>query len=848
MSGRRWLALIVGVVLIGTGVTLYWRLPELVRQVAVARIQAYTERPVSIDRVDLGVLAGRITIRGFRLAERDGHTPFADFRQLEVRVRLPSLLLGHLWIRELVLTDSTVRVVHLAANEFNFSDLIRTSGTVGRRLDVTVDRFLLTGGTVSLEDRALPEPRTWTSEHIAIEARDVSTRSDGGHAVGTSVTAGAPVSVEVQNLRLYPIHMQATATVDGLDLTLAQVYLPPDAPVVLDRGRATTSVTVRLDARDGIRADARGHFEDVAIVRKDGGEHLAVVPKLTTQVSGFAYREGGLRLDRLLAEGTMSVRDPTGKQTAGLRLSRVRASVADLTWPATTAGQLDVLTSIPGGGTLAVAGTLRPPPDPTELSLRVAGVDLTTWAEFLPLKARVTGLAEADLRMNEPLAVGVPARVQGSIAVNRLGVADARQKLLEARRVEARGLTLHWPAGLAVERVLVSGPRGIVDRDRNGDFPLANLIERPASPPSATTVSANDSVRPAATSPLDIEIGEIVVRNGAVAWRDGTLSPAARLEVSGIEARVTGIGWPLRGPADLRVALRPPGGGQLRLTGRVGLDPLAADLRLVAKNAALAPYQVYVPTAADISGVADLDLAVVVPSLAERRATVRGTAALSRVDVRDRQRTVMRVERATATGVEVDWPRSIDVGRLVLAQPWVVVERDDQGALPLRALLTPRANGRAEPAAESEENGGDPFAVTVARLTIDRGGLRVVDRAVSPAFAVDFQPFTLRSEGLSTVSAKPARVDLTGALGPGAEVRLRGSVGTIGGPLRLDVNGELRGFGLPRTNPYLLQQVGWKDDRGTAHGDAAVSHRRRWARGQDRRPSEPAPARPRGPR
>jgi uncharacterized protein involved in outer membrane biogenesis len=814
MTTRRWLALILGLVLVGGAVTLYW-LPQLVRHVAIARIQALTHRPVGIEAVELNVLTGRFTVRGFRLAEPDGKAPFADFERLDVRLHLPSLLLGHLWIREMVLSDSTVRVVRLPTSEFNFSDLIRGSGSTGRALDVTVDRFALVRGTVTLEDQALSERRTWTSEHITIEAHNLSTRRADGSAVGKSVTAGAPVSVEVKNLRLYPMHLQATVTVEGLDLTPVQVYFPPDASIRLDRGRASTSVTVALDARDGIRADATARFEDVALVRPDGGEPLALVPELRTQLSGFGLRDGDLQLKQLAVEGTMSVRDPTAKPGARLRPSSIRASVADLTWPARTPGRLDLLTSIPGGGTLAVVGTLRPPPAATELNLRLANLNLAPWAQLLPMAARVTGLAEANLRMNEPLAAGIPARVQGTIAVNRLGVADARQELLGAQRVEASGLELHWPTRLVVKRVLVSGPRGIVERDRAGGFPLKDLASRPPSSPA--TSQGIGAARAAAAPPLGVEIGEVIVRDGAVAWRDETVSPAARLDVSSIDAGVKGVGWPLHGPLDVRVSLRPPGGGRLQVTGRVGLEPPTADLRLAAKNAELAPYQPYLPLAARVRGAADFDVAVAVPSLAERRATARGNAALLRVDVRDGERTVMKVERASATGLEVDWPQRIAINHLALARPWVVVERDEKGALPLRALLTPRSGAPDAPAsasAASTENGAEAVAVTVARLAVDDGGMRVVDRAVSPSFAVDLDTGRLRMEGLSTASGPPARIDLTARVAGAAELVLRGTIGAFGGPLRVDVNGELREFAVPRANPYLLRQVGWKTREG----------------------------------
>ena len=744
---RRWLALFTAV-LVGIAAGWYW-LPELVRRVAISQIQGATRRTATIEQVEVNPFTGRLRVRGFRLTEPDGTTPFAEFRDLEARVRLTSLLAGHLWIRELALRDSTVRVVRLAADRFNISDLIDGTQPSGKRLDVTVERFDLTGGTVTLDDRVAREPQTWASEQITIAARNVSTRRNDGSAVATSVTAGAPARLEVRNLRLHPIHAEATLRADGLDLTLARV------------------------------------------------------PAFTADVRGFVVRDGALRLDRLTAEGTMSVREPTGKRGGPLRLDTVKASIADLTWPATTPGRLDVRTSIPGGGTLTLGGLVQPPPARSDLRLRVTGFDLAPWAWLLAINGDVSGVAEADLRVNEPIQPGLPTRVQGSIAVNRPVLGDGRRHVAGARRVEASGLELHGPARLVVKTVTVTSPRGVVERDRAGTFSATTLVARP---------SAGVSAPPRETAtPLEVEVGRLVVRDGAVAWRDHSVSPPARLEVSAVDATITGLGWPLRGPADVRVSLRPPGGGQLRATGRVALQqPLHGTARVVASNADLAPYQPYVPTPARIAGTVDMDLAVDVPSLPESRAAARGTVVLSRLDVQDRQRTLLRAERVAATGVDVDWPGRITVARVDLAQPWGVLERDDKGAFPLRELLMPSpAPSNGQPTVDGDA--ATPLAVTVSEVRVDRGGLRIVDRAVSPAFAVDFQPVTMRVNGLTTApDSKPARVEMSGQLGPGAVLALRGTVGALGGPLRLDVNGELREFALPRTNPYVLQHTGWK--------------------------------------
>src|SRR5262249_6241384 len=204
-------------------------------------------------------------------------------------------------------------------------------------------------------------------------------------------------------------------------------------------------------------------------------------------------------------------------------------------------------------------------------------------------------------------------------------------------------------------------------------------------PGAASTSPSTSGAGEATARPPRIEIGEIAVRNGVLSWRDETVEPRATLGGLQIDAPVTGAGLPRR-PPRLRLAARPPGGWELARAGRVGLDRLTADIRLHARDTELAHYQAYVPTRAQFSGRADLDLAVVAPAVSEPRATVRGDAALSRVDVRDGQRTVIRIDRAAATGLDVDWPRSIRMRELALRQPWVLLERNQSGALPLRPL------------------------------------------------------------------------------------------------------------------------------------------------------------------
>jgi Domain of Unknown Function (DUF748) len=227
-------------VILAAGLTFYHAFPALVRNLLIAQVEAMTGRPVSVEAVALNPFTGRLVVRGFRLREPDGQTLFTDFDLLDVRIRPLSLLRGHLWIREATLQGSTVRIIRFAEG-FNISDLIRPAGGTGRTFDVTVDRLVVTKGTVALEDRALTEPRTWYSENIEVDAHNLSTRPGDGRAVARSLTVGAPVLLEMWHVRLYPIHLEAAVTTSALDLSLARLYFPRDAAVVLERGRASST-------------------------------------------------------------------------------------------------------------------------------------------------------------------------------------------------------------------------------------------------------------------------------------------------------------------------------------------------------------------------------------------------------------------------------------------------------------------------------------------------------------------------------------------------------------------------------------------------------------------------------
>jgi Domain of Unknown Function (DUF748) len=592
-SRRLWLwvplglgAALVAVVLVA--VVALVAFPDLVRVAVVARLHASTGRPVAIDVLKVDPWTGRITLRGLKITDTDGAT-LASLDRLDAQVRRRALLRGHISLRHLAIDGSSARVVRYSDGEFNISDLMpkKPGGGGGPALDVTVDEFTLTHGTVVLEDRSLSPWRTWRSEDLAFHARNLSTRRDDGTAEASSTINGSPVSVHVEQLRLKPVHLRAVVRAQNVDVAVARVYLPPDTPVTLDRGRMDLTVTVVNDAREGLHLDADASLADVVALRRFQRDPFIRAPALSVAVRDLTYSPRGFALGRVELDGRASVLHADVDPPARFDLDRVRLRAEAVTWPVQAPARVSMSSTVPGGGELRADGTVRMKPAVAELDVRLSGLSVEPWARYVSGSARATGTGEARLAVRANLEGGVTATATGVAAVNRLSVTDGGRRLLAVDRAEVSGIDAGWPARVTIGRVALRHPALSLARDADGVIALPTR-DRPA----ARAPGEEDAVQPSPSAAMPpITVRELVVSDGAVDWRDAAVKPAARLEVRAIQLGVQDVVWPLRGPTPLQLRVRTPGGGTLAVNGSVTAEPLGADVRVRADGVDLAPYR-----------------------------------------------------------------------------------------------------------------------------------------------------------------------------------------------------------------------------------------------------------------
>jgi hypothetical protein len=794
-------------------------LPDIVRRAAIWRLEALTERRVAIDRVDVNAFTGEIAVHGLSIADRDEPGELARVDLIKATLHRRSLLQLHVWVKDLLVERSSVRIVRLGGNRFNISDLLDRPAPPPSGIGVTIDRLRVTDGTVVLEDRTLRPPRTWRSERIAIEARDLSTSRGGGTGDGSTVVAGAPVHVHVEDLRLVPIHVRAHVTVGNVDLGLLRLYLPGDAVVLPESGVLTAGVTIVHDAREGTAISAGARIHRLALEHRGQAVPLATSPETLVTLNDLHLVDGGFALGRAEIEGDLNVTEGIVGPPVTYDFKGARLVAETLRWPGTQPGRMTFTSGLPGQGRLHVSGTLQPQPLRADLQVKATGVDLAPANRYAAMAGQIRGSGDADARVIATWDRGLRLGATGTLGASRVAVTDSRAPaappVLTAERIEATGLDYEWPARLRLASLRVRRPSGIVERDAAGAVALGALFERPSRLGEANTSAPASDTR----GVPEISVGELRVENGAVTLVDHTVTPAARVQITNVAMAVHDAAWPVRAPTRAEVSASLPGGGAVTVSGTADVDGQRARTKVTLKNVDLAQAQPFLPFRGRVSGRADADLDVR-GGLDPLRLRVRGDVVVNEGAVEDLGQPLLAVERIGLTGVDFRWPRQLAVEQLSVRRPWAKIARNERGDLTLReAFLARRGLGVDVTTGEGEAATPPPKPeLLIKRALVEEAASSVIDDSVEPAARFEIRGTRVTAQNIAYPVKLPARVTIDTPMPGGGRLEGRGTFRVD--PGRLNLRATLSGVALGPAQPYLPVSA---RVTGTVDGDARVA-------------------------
>ena len=768
----RWLLVVVVVVLIlGTAVIV--ALPTFVRQLAIWQLQAQTGRRVTIEALDLSLLTGRFSVRGFRVADRDGEL-LAEFESL-------------------TLTNGHVRIVRVAPNRFNISDLLERPRTAGGGLNVDVEQFVIAGGWVEMEDRVLKPTRTWRSENLRLDARDVSTRHRGGMAIGSTTLAVALVNVRVDDLQLFPVHLRAHVNVRDLDLTLAALYMPADTLLTVESGVFDAAFTVATDAKDGTTVNAEGVVRNVALVRPGIPGQTVTAPEVQILVRELHQRPDSIRLRYASMGGDVTVLDPTTSPPTPLTFSDLTFTASGLEQPMKGPAQVALHALLPGGGELDAGGTLGLQPRRVDLRVRARRVALASIARYLPFAGRVQGTGTADVRVVATHERTVTVSVTGDATLERLSVSDGTRPLATAARVGVTGLDYATPARVRIAELRLGKPALTVERDAGGAINLAAL----ARPPAAAGPAAAGPAAP--PPPVDVEISRLLIADGRALVTD--VASGGRVEVTRLAFSAEDLSWPSRTMARVQLAAG-VAGGDVTARGTVDAGRKRAQLALKLRGVDLTTAQPWLPIVGRVRGAADADVTATF-AMEPFELAVRGSIGAANLAFLDATRPLLTVGRVDATGIDLMWPTRLAIDRLHVNTPWAEVARNARGELSLRALFARRPDRPAQPA-ETPASAGGPvpgMQVTLREAQFENGGATIIDDAVEPAARFEMRGSRLDLRNLSWPARGSSEVRLSTPMPGGGTLSARGTFSIE--PTRLALETELDQVDLAPGRPYL---------------------------------------------
>ena len=796
---RALVVLLLLLALIGVLVTAgLWYLPGIVQRMVVWRLQAATGRTVTIQALDISLTSGEFSIRGFRVADREPGPALAEFEKLEGRFHRRSLLRGHVWIESLALTGGHARIVRLGPNRYNISDLLPQGPSSAGTIDVSIDHFTITGGWVEFEDRVLKPARTWRSDGIRLDARNLTTRERKGTAIGFTTFAGALVNLRIEELQLAPVHLRAFLNVRDLDLALAAVYLPGDAPLKIEQGILDAAYTIVHDAKDGVTLDADGVVEKVVLRRPGIPGDALTAPTLRFMVRELHQRPDAIALRYASVGGDLTVLDPTTTTPRTLVFRDFTATASGLE-TAKGRAQIALHATVPGGGEIDIGGTASLVPRRADLRVRPRGIELATLGNYLPLAARLQGIATADVKVvasQDGARIGFS--VAGDATLERVTV-GVTPRLVSAARVSGRGSTTPGRPPRVADLTL-SRPTAVVERDAAGGIGLAALL-RPRVLPSgdAEAPSPSSPSPPPTAVAVDVQVARLRIEDGRATLTDA--ANGGRAEITGIALTAGSVAWPLRGTSPVEVSAT-VGSGEVTLRGSVDGVQRWVEAALRVRAADLAMLQPWLPIVGLVRGAADADVTAGV-GLEPFALTLRGSLGASKLAFLDRDRPLITVERVDVTGIDAQWPTRLAIDRVRVTEPWARVERDPQGVLSLRSLFARRPDRPA--AAADGPSGPGPIPglqVSVRELSFDNGGSSIVDTTVEPAGRFEVRGTSLTVRNLTwPATGSAAAIDLSTPMPSGGTLKARGTLSIE--PTRLALEAELDQVDLGPGRPYV---------------------------------------------
>ena len=477
-----------------------------------------------------------------------------------------------------------------------------------------------------------------------------------------------------------------------------------------------------------------------------------------------------------------------------------------------------------------------------------------------------------DLRVGETvdLEVALPKIAVTDVTMRARGVAEDWIKLpsivIEETKLAVPELSV------ALSNVTVDGLRAAIWRTAEGTLNVDRLFT--AAPTPEAAVVASPPPTPAAGSPggstdaatsgrePSLTVGSVNLRNATVEFQDRSVRPAARFELTPLEATARNLSLDLARALPVELVATINGAARLSVTGEVVPDTgaLAVDVELA--GLAAHDLQPYLSETTDLSierGTIDAkgQFTMAPPGGEQPELRFAGDVAISGFGSTDNalEQDFVKFKRVELARLRFALaPDALSIDRVRVVEPFARVIVSSDQVLNVAAVFDPAgtaaalaarkaeaaakateasrkktraevraekkaaeaaANARAkappEPAAAPRETG---MPIRIREVGVVRGTMDFADFSVQPNFAAAIQGLNGSITGLSSDPGSRATVKLAGNVGEFSPVHIEGTTQPFAFDRYTDIGLRFENISLPVFNPYSGKFAGYNIAKG----------------------------------
>ncbi len=734
--------------------------PPVAKSVAIAQASKLLHRPVAIDKIRINPFAMTFDVDGLSIKEREGEEIFLGFDSFHVNVDSTSLFKGGAVLSEIRLVNPRARVVRLADDRFNFSDLLeefaakpgqgeaKTSKTL-----FSLNNIQVSGGNFVFDDRPLGEKHEIGDINLTLPFL-----SNMDYALETfvepafsAVVNGAPLHAKGKS-RPFKDSQDSELSIDLSEVKVPNylIYSPVKPPVRLASGQLDTALKVNFHNDQGKNPSL--HVSGTATlknfdVRQPDGSALAAFKKLD-----IALASSDILARRFVVE-------------------RLALDSPDVNIHIDRQGKLN-LANLAGPGPAQPPGVRQAPP---KRGKSAAKSKAQAKPEAKPARAETVAAAGESTPAAKPETSreAAPAGTDGKAAAPAHAVKAAEP-----------GKPVIWSVG---ELTINGGSVHLLDESRGA--PVQSLVD--ALELSLKKLDS-DGVEPS-----DLKTSFRFNRKGEIA----------------LEGQVN----PLHPAADLKVAvktlellpLQPYFGDKLNIEltrGQLTADGVLQIRRTPAKDAAALEGK--------FAGQATLGDLQTVDKVNSADFLRWKSLYVGKIDVDLSPLSVAVGEIALS-----DFFARVIVskeGKLNLLQ---IVRQDESAPTPALTEADPAKTpavpeGKASAPVEPKPGDKPTLPLRIDKITLQGGDVRFTDNFVKPNYTANLKKIGGRITNLSSAPGTVANLELRGTYDNIAPLTVNAKINPLAAKPYLDLQAEVKGVELTSLSTYAAKYAGYAIEKG----------------------------------